>query len=200
MRKLLLATVFCLTPVAAQAVPLSVVNVSAPAINCVFTTVSPCSIGVSDSVANIPLAGGATGRLQSRTHRGLPGSAAAGLYAYEYRVDLTSALAITAASCVQGISVPFGPVASLDYNGDRRPENVYVVTGGGLGSVGIASADQIGGVIRFTFTAPVCPGSSPGRGATSFFWGLVSKRPPRAITATVYQSLGPAISVGARAP
>ena len=90
-RALLLTSLLALLPRPAQAVPLTVVNVGAPAINCVFTTAVPCTVTVSDSVGPIPVIGG---RLQSRTFSAKPGSAASGLTAYEYRVDLTNAVEI----------------------------------------------------------------------------------------------------------
>ena len=151
---------------------------------------------VSDSVGPIPVIGG---RLQSRTFAAKPGSAASGLTAYEYRVDLTNAVGTTAIDCIDWLKVPFGPVASLDFNGDRRPEQVYVVTTGGLGSVGLASADLSAGVITFKFATPVCQGQAPGRGVTSFFFGVTSQRPIRNTTATVHSSLtGRTFPVAAR--
>ena len=66
-------------PAAAQ--PLSVVNVGAPAVNCVFNPT--CTIGVSDFVANIPVGGiGGTARLQSRMFTGSAGAPAAGFHGY----------------------------------------------------------------------------------------------------------------------
>jgi hypothetical protein len=185
---------------AAEAAPLAVVNVSAPAINCVYTTATPCTVTVSDSSGNIPLVGGGTGRLQSRTHVGQPGSAAAGLTAYVYRVDLTNAVGITAISCIQWVGIDIGPVVALDYNRDGRREHVYVVTGGGLGTIGLAEADQVGARIWFRFSTPVCAGSSRGRGATSFFFGLSARGAPRAVSAAVRDSLGRTHVVPARAP
>ena len=49
----------------------------------------------------------------------------------------------------------------------RRRAAVFVVTSGGLGTVGLKSAVQAGVKIVFTFTAPVCPG------ATSYFFDVV---------------------------
>src|SRR5580765_6931642 len=77
-----------MTPAAAS--PLTVVQVAAPGVNCVFN--ASCSVTVSDTTGSIPLnftAG--TPFLQSRTFSGAPGTPAAGLTGYEYRVDLRSA-------------------------------------------------------------------------------------------------------------
>jgi hypothetical protein len=186
MKRVLLASFLSLMPVAAQAAPLTVVNVSAPAINCVFTTAVPCTVTVNDTVGAIPVVGG---RLQSRTYVGKPGSAASGLTAYVYRVDLTSAVGITARDCIDRMAVQFARLESLDFNGDRRREQVFVVTGGGLGTIGLASADKTGNTVTFRLQSPVCQGSAPGRGATSFFFGVVSRAQPRNVTAILHSSL-----------
>src|SRR5262245_50425435 len=123
---ILLAVVLaCPQLVAAQ--PLSVVNVGAPAINCVFNT--SCTIGVTDFVANIPLPGiSGTARLQSRMYTGSSGAPAAGFNGYEYRVNLTDAVGILNIPCVQSLKVTFGPVAAFQYNGAGPLDQVFVVT------------------------------------------------------------------------
>jgi len=200
MKNLTLFLLFSFSAATAQAVPLNIVNVSAPPINCIFD--ASCTIVVNDTTAPITLSGSGTGFFQSRTFRGLPGSPAAGLYAYEYRVDLRNAVGVTNIGCVTSVTLNFGPVVStLDFNNDgTRSDQVFVITGGGLGSVSIASAEQTGGQITFNFSSPVCAGGRPGAGQSSFFWGLVSARPPRAVTASVVQTNGPALSIHARAP
>lgn len=200
MKKLTLFLLFNFFAAVAQATPLTIVNVSAPPINCIFD--ASCTIVVNDTTAPVNLSGSGTGFFQSRTFRGLPGSPAAGLYGYEYRVDLRNAVGVTNINCVTSVTLNFGPVVStLDFNGDgRRSDQVFVVTGGGLGSVGIASADQVGDQITFNFTSPVCAGGHPGAGQSSFFWGLVSMRPPGFVTATVTQTSGPTLDIQARAP
>jgi hypothetical protein len=200
MKKITLFLLFSLSAATAQAVPLTVVNVSAPPINCIFD--ASCTVVVNDTTAPINLSGSGTGFFQSRTFRGLPGSPAAGLYAYEYRVDLRNAVGVTNIGCVTEVTLNFGPVVStLDFNGDgAKSDQVFVVTGGGLGTVGIASAEQTGGQITFRFSSPVCAGGRPGAGQSSFFWGLVSARPPRFLAASVAQTSGPTLSIQARAP
>jgi hypothetical protein len=183
----------------AQAVPLKVVNVNAPAINCVFN--APCTVIVNDTSDNVTLSTGGTGFFQSRTYTGKPGSPAAGLFAYEYRLDLRNAVGLTAISCVDQISFDFDPVVStLDYNADQKPDQVFVVTGGGIGTIGIASANKSGNKITFKFTAPVCGGGSSGKGDSSFFWGLVSKTVPQFVTAKVHETGGAVHKIQARAP
>ena len=200
MKKLTLFLLFSFFGATSQAAPLSVVNVSAPPINCAFD--NSCTIVVNDTTAPINLPGSGSGFFQSRTFRGLPGSPAVGLYGYEYRVDLRNAVGITNIGCVSSVTINFGPVVStLDFNNDgARSDQVFVVTGGGLGSVGIASAEQVGDQITFNFSSPICAGGSPGKGQSSFFWGLVSPRPPRFVTASITHTSGPTLNVQGRAP
>lgn len=184
---------------AAHAAPLKVVNVGAPAVNCVFNTT--CKITVKDTGGNIPVPGiSGTARLQSRTYAGAAGAPAAGKTGYEYRVNLTQAVGVLNIPCVSALKVDFGPVASLDYDKDGQPDQVFVVTSGGLGTVGLASAAQVGTTITFTFSAPVCAGSSPGKGDTSFFFGLAAAKAPKAITAQAQIAGGAWVNVPARAP
>lgn len=179
---------------------LKVVDVGAPAVNCVFDP--SCTVTVTDSTATIPLPAGGTNFLQSRTFVGQPGAPANGLYAYEYRIDLRNALGLTYIPCLNAMTLEFGPVVdSLDYNGDAvTGDQVYVVTSGGLGSIGLASATKSGNSITFNFSAPVCAGGAPGTGDSTYFFGLVSNQPHRPVTATVKETIGPVYEVPARAP
>ncbi|MDX6531586.1 MAG: hypothetical protein QOH41_3876 [Blastocatellia bacterium] len=199
MKKLFLALLLCFTPFVVQAVPLKVINVSAPAINCVFNPT--CTVTVNDTSDNISMSTGGTGVLQSRTYPGAPGSPAAGLYAYEYRIDLRNAVGAVAISCIDSMTISFGPVVgTLNYGGTLKPDQVFVITGGGIGSIGLASAIQTGSNIKFNFTSPICEGGAPGKGDSSFFWGLVSKTPPKFVTATLHEAGGATHSLKARAP
>jgi hypothetical protein len=199
MKKLFLAFLLCCAPFVVQAVPLKVVNVSAPAINCVFNP--PCTVTVNDTSDNVTMSAGGTGFLQSRTYKGYPGSPADGLYAYEYRLDLRNAVGALNIACIDWMSISFGPVVStLNYGGSAAPDQVFVVTGGGIGTIGIASAIQTGSNIKFKFTSPVCEGGAPGKGDSSFFWGLVSKTQPKFVTATLHETGSATHVVKARAP
>ena len=200
MRNLLIGLLFALAP-AAEAAPLKVVNVGAPAINCIFTTASPCTIGVSDTSADVPTSGGGTGRLQTRTFKGLAGSPGDGLFAYEYRLNLMDATSATNVTCIDWMSISFGPVINtLDYDRDQKPDQVFVVTSGGVGTIGLASAVQTADTIRFKFSKAVCAGSAPAKGDSSFFWGLVSKSPPKDVTAIMHETGGATHVVKARSP
>jgi len=181
----------------AAAKPLTVVQVKAPDVNCVFQT--SCSVTVTDSTAEIPLNFSAGSPfLQSRTFTGAAGTPAAGLTAYEYRVDMRSAGG--SVDCLLGLVVDFGPVQALPYKAGGTA-HVYVVTQGGLGSVGVKSAEQDGNVIEFTFDKPMCVGVKANSGESTFFFGLASAKPPHAITAGMWGLGTPAyISLAARAP
>jgi len=193
------ALLLCFAPIVVAAAPLKVVNVSAPAINCVFNPT--CTVTVNDTSDNVMLSAGGTGFLQSRTYRGAAGSPAAGLFAYEYRLDLRNAVGALNIACINWMTISFGPVVgSLNYGGDAKPDQVFVVTGGGIGTIGIASAIQTGSNIRFNFTSPICEGGAPGKGDSSFFWGLVSKQPPKFVTATLHETGGATHVVKARSP
>lgn len=186
-------------PALAGAETLSVVNINYTGVTCTFNT--SCSVVVTDSTDSIPLPGiGGTALLQSRTFTGGAGAPAAGYHGYEYRVDLTNATGLTAIPCVTSVRVAFGAVTPFQYDGIGAADQVFVITSGGLGTIGLSSAVKSGNDITFTFASPVCAGSSPGTGATSYFFGLASAQPPVAVTANVTQTLGSALSVAARAP
>lgn len=196
----LYAAGFMAAPGAAMAAPLSVVNVSAPAINCVFET--DCTIIVTDSVGNIPIPNLTSGvaRVQSRTFTGKAGAPAAGKTGYEYRVDLTTAVTNAEFSCVTDLAVDFGAVTKLQYNNVGPLDDVYVVTHGGLGKIGILFAEQTGNIITFTFSQPVCAGYTPNTGDTTFFFGITSEFAPHAITAKVGVPGELPVDVKVRAP
>ncbi|MFS8087150.1 MAG: hypothetical protein ACMG6H_16065, partial [Acidobacteriota bacterium] len=174
MRTFIFALLFCFTPLLASAASLKVVNVSAPAINCVFNPA--CTVSVNDTTDNIAMSTGGTGFLQSRTFKGAPGWPATGLFAYEYRIDLRNAVGAVAVSCIDWMTISFGPaIGTLNYGGDAKPDQVFVVTSGGIGTIGIRSAVQTGSNIKFKFSSPICEGGAPGKGNSSFFWGLTLK-------------------------
>lgn len=199
MKRFVFASFLSLMPIAGQAAPLKIANVAAPAINCVFST--SCSVKVKDTKENLTLSGGGKGLLQSRTFSGAEGSLAAGLFAYEYRLDLRDAVGKKSISCIDWISLSFGPVVStLNYGGDALSDQVFVITSGGTGNVGLATAVQTRGTIRFRFKSPVCAGTSSGQGDSSYFWGLVSTQPAKNVTAVIHETGGATHVVKARSP
>ena len=186
-------------PVAAQATPLKVVNVGAPAVNCVYNT--KCSIVVNDTVGRVqyPAISGAI-RLQSRNFTAGVGAPAAGKQGYLYRLDLTQVVGVGKLRCVSALKLDFGPVTKLPYVKGGPLSDVYVVTSGGLGSIGIAKADKTGNVITFTFSKPVCAGASAGKGDTSYFFGLTAAKAPKQILAHIQVVGGPLFPLYARVP
>ena len=170
---------------------LTVVEVNAPAVNCVFN--ASCTVVVEDSTGSTQFtAFGAGGFLQSRTYPGQPGTPGAGLTAYEYRIDLSQALGFT--ECVAGLVLNFGPVQKLTYP-TNQPAHVYVVTQGGIGSVGIESAEQDGDVITFNFKSYLCAGAS------TFFFGMAAPKGPQSATAVLFKyGYPPFLQIDARTP
>lgn len=192
-------TILGVMPAAAQAAPLQVVNVGAPAINCVFD--AKCTIRVNDTIGSIPLPGiSGVARLQSRAFVGVAGAPAAGKNGFLYRVDLEQVVGVGSLPCVSNLKLDFGPVSKLPYQSGGTPVDVYVITSGGIGSIGVASADKVGNVITFTFSKPVCAGASGGKGDGSYFFGLAAVKTPKAVTAQMQIAGGMLVNVPARAP
>lgn len=190
--RFLAALLFAGCPLFAQ--PLSIVTVQAPNVNFVF---NPSGIvTVQDSTAAI----WTKGFLQSRNFQGAAGAPAAGLYVYEYRVDLRNVAGITALPAISSLTVDVGPNLRLDFNGDRKPDDVFVITKGGLGTIGLASAMRSGNDVKFRFTSPVSSGASPGKGDTSFFFGIVSRYPRRMVKASAATNLTAPLLLNAGAP
>ncbi|MFO7678729.1 MAG: S8 family serine peptidase [Chloroflexota bacterium] len=194
-------------PSQSQAAPeaptaLSLVNVSAPAINCIFDT--DCAIFVDDVASTFTLAtSSGSSFLQSRMFpRGEVGTPGAGLYAYEYRIDMREMVGIGNPGCVTALTLDFGPIVPLDYDGNGSLDQVYVVTGGGLGSVAPSSADQSGTSLTFNFSPPVCGDFSAAQdnGESTFFFGLASPFRDHEITAVVNHNTGDPLSLIAHAP
>lgn len=186
-------------PAAADAM-LNIVNVAAPNINCFFDL--DCTIVVSDMASNF-LPPGAIGNafLQSRTWPvGQAGTPGARQFAYLYRVNLSGATAATAISCVTGMAINFGPIMANDYNGDAKPDHVFVVTAGGLGAIAPVAAVQSGGVVTFRFDPPVCPGTHAAGGQSSFFFGMASARSERVVPAKLNGTGGLSVTLKAKAP
>src|SRR2546423_9333741 len=107
------AVALALLPCGAQAQVLKVVEVGAPAINCVFQT--DCNIPVTDTVGNIllPTLAPGTAWLQSRTFAGEAGAPRVGTTGYDYRISMTHAAGL--ADCVIRFTLNFGLHKPLPY-------------------------------------------------------------------------------------
>jgi hypothetical protein len=170
------AVALALASMAAQAQLLTVVEVNAPAVNCVFNP--SCIITVSDTVGHIPLpylVAPNTAFLQSRTFTGAAGTPGAGKTGYDYRVSLTEASG--SADCLTGLVLNFGPVVKLPYKNNQMAD-VFVVTTGGLGTIGIKSAEKFSTVIEFTFSKGLCLAGGKDIRNTTFFFGLATDKAP----------------------
>jgi hypothetical protein len=164
---------------AVPAMALNVVNTSAPQVNYVFSTDG--TVTVTDMSS--PIFGG--GFLQSRIYQGEPGSPAAGKWVYEYRLDLRNASDPVNQPFATSVALSSGPVLSYDYNFDSvATDQVFVITAGGLGTIGLQSASMFFNYTTFKFTSPVWIGD------TSYFWGYTSNYPPHVVSATVATSNG----------
>ena len=194
-----IAAALALTALPARAQPLVVVEVGAPAVNCVFDP--SCTITVNDTVGFIPLpylAAPKTAFLQSRTFVGAAGTPGAGKTGYIYRISLTQAGGT--ADCLGGLVVNFGPVVKLPYE-DNQPADVFVVTTGGLGTISLKSAEKFGNVIEFTLAKQLCLAGGPNLNNTTFFFGLAANTAPMASAAQIF-SVGnpPLYNVDVRVP
>jgi hypothetical protein len=193
-----IACALAMLPLAAHAQSLKIVEVNAPAINCVFQT--DCRIPVTDTTGNLllPTLTPGTAWLQSRTFAGEAGAPGAGTTGYEYRLSMTQTA--VAADCVTGLTLNFGPSKQLPYK-DNALADVYVITTGGLGTIGIKSAERFGDVIVFEFKTPLCADGPPDIKRTTFFFGLATTAAPMHVNALVSViGVPPLYAVDARVP
>lgn len=176
-----LAVGFAFAAASARASELTFVSISMQELNCMFD--ATCQPGTTDSVSLIPLAG-VNGRAAVHT-RTIPGgdmSRGAGKVAYLYRVNLTAALGNR---CVSALKLPFGAIEKMPYM-DRGPYvDLFVITSGSLGSIGLSAAERSGNNVVVTFSKPVCAGARPGEGESSLFFGLSAAEAPKQVWAEV---------------
>jgi hypothetical protein len=199
-----------LAPLTAAAGPLTIVNVSAHALECAFSPT--CTIAPTNLVIPITIPGvGGTSQLRTRTFLGVAGSPGAGRTAYAYRVDLIQAKATTgtAINCVSKLVLDFGPDTKINYGPlvathAPMPSDVFVITSGGPGTIGLASAVRTGKFITFTFSTPICPGTPTAAalipGKSSFLFGLAAAGTPMTSAAQVVFSLGGNTSTTTQVP
>jgi hypothetical protein len=183
-------------PGGADAQPLKIVEVSAPAINCVFN--ATCKITVSDTSGNIllPTVSPGTAWVQSRTYTGQPGTPAAGLTGYEYRISMTQASG--QADCITSFTLNFGPHKPLAYK-NNTPADVFVTTGGAVGTIGLKSAERFGDAIEFTLASALCLDGPADAKNTTFFIGLAAAAAPMHVTSQVV-AVGAIYGVDVRVP
>jgi hypothetical protein len=181
--------------------PLRVANVSAngpPLINLIYS--SSGVVPVQDSSDGFPLTafngGTGSGQVLSRTMVGERGAPAHGFRGYEYRVDMRNAVAVAGVPCIQTLKLNFDGLVPFDFDGDGQLDDLYVITSGDIGTVGVQSAgrDADGSAVAITFAgAGVCATQA------SFTVGMLAGTPPLLQGATVASSLITA-NVQVRAP
>jgi len=70
------------------------------------------------------------------------------------------------------------------------------VRGGGPGKIGLQQLERYHNMLTFNFDSPVCVGGPETQGDSTFFFGLVSAKPPRSVEATIKETAG----MGAASP
>jgi hypothetical protein len=194
MKKTVLVLVLLVAP-SLLAQPLKIVTATAPNFNKVFDPSGVLSVHDFSS----PI--WTSGFLQSRNFQGVAGAPAYGLYVYEYRVDLRNVVGLTSIPSISKLTVKFGPNVRLDFNGDKQLDDVFVITKGGIGTVGLVSAVRSGAFVTFTFTGGgVAGGSAPGKGDSSCFFGIVSKIARTNLSVTAAATPPPDLALPAWAP
>ena len=162
-------------PCAAEAQLLKVVEVNAPKVNCVFQT--DCNIPVTDTTSNINLpflAAPGTAWVQSRTFAGEAGAPGAGTTGYEYRLSMTQA---SGSGCILGFNLNFGPHKQLPYANNELAD-VYVITTGGVGTIGLKSAERNGDIDRVYAREPALRRRAAGQQENHvLFWSCGNRRP-----------------------
>lgn len=184
-KRLCLGAAFGVLPTIACAADLSIVEVAASEIACAF---EPGCAAVNPNIfPDFIAVPGITGTvlLRSQTFLGKLGTPAEGKTGYEYQVDMSKAVAMGDFACITDLHVDVGVVFKLSYDTAGPASDVFIVSKGGLGTIGLSSAVQNGTVISFTFARPNCAGEVPGRGHVSSVFGLTSAAIPRETTAKV---------------
>src|SRR5664280_2431463 len=182
--RLYLFGAICIAAVTIHAAPLKIVKVNAPAINYLFS--SNGTVTVNDTVdqfttnlppytTNLPNAS-LSGLLQSRTYKGQPGTPEAGLNAYEYRLVLQKLTGPRSVS-INSMTLNFSPYSSFNCN-KQKNNQVWVVTSGGVGSVGPGSATTSGSKVTFHFNPPLTLSNDSSQETSSYFFGMISPTPP----------------------
>ncbi len=185
----------------AMAEPLTAINLSSPAIRCVFSTSKRCNLDGTATTGAIAIPGlSGSAVLHSLTFPAFADSQAAGTYGYEFRVDLSQAKAGPTKVCVMRLTVDAGEIRRLPYTGRADLFDVFVINTHATGFVGLAWAARAEQAITFAFAKPVCPGAGSDTGESSYFFGFAAAAKPREITARVELDNGETLQVPARAP
>ena len=133
---------------------------------------------------------------------GEPGTAAEGLYGYEYRIDLTElSTAGVEPFSISEVRIPFSSVSPVDYNGDGTLEHVYIVTTGGPGTIEPSAVTTQGNRIVIQFAPGTLSGGVGGlEGVSSLAIGLASPSPAGKSNAWMEEQLTGPVRVATMAP
>jgi len=113
-------------------------------------------------------------------------------------VGLILPVILTSSCARQGESKPSAAPARGIY---ATPADVFVVTGGGLGTIGLKSAVRFGDAVEFTLTAPLCLNGPADIKNTTFFIGLAAAAAPMHVTSQMsVVGATPIYGVDARVP
>ncbi|MEY2409267.1 MAG: hypothetical protein QOF48_1937 [Verrucomicrobiota bacterium] len=95
--------------------------------------------------------------------------------------------------CIKSIQIPFGDIASFDFNGDGTNDSLYVVTNTATGGAAVTSIKREGKKIIIRFSPPLCAGDS------SASFGFLSARAPRTNDVRITLTSG-SLTASARVP
>lgn len=176
----------------AQSGPLSIVTVDAAALLCIYdknckaaSTDNAIAFEMPDIIGHLPKP-----RLHVRTIQGAAGAPAAGKTGYLYRLDMTGVVGGSDVSCATTLKLDVGPTGKFEYFKNGPNADVFVVSSGAAGTIGLSKAERFGNGVNVTFRKPICVGTGPGGGESSFFFGLTSDHPPRDSSAQVLLTAG----------
>jgi hypothetical protein len=176
----------------AQSGPLAIVTVDAAALLCIYdksckiaSTDSSIAFEMPDIIGHLPKP-----RLHVRTIQGTAGAPAAGKTGYLYRLDLTNVVGGSDVSCATTLKLDMGPTGKLEYFKNGPNADVFVVSSGAAGTIGLSKAERFGNGVNLTFRKSICVGTGPGGGESSFLFGLTSDHPPRESSAQVVLTAG----------
>ncbi len=176
----------------AQSGPLAIVTVDAAALLCIYdksckaaSTDNSVAFEMPDIIGHLPKP-----RLHTRTIVGAAGAPAGGKTGYLYRLDLTNVVGGSDVSCATTLKLDVGPTGKFEYFKNGPQADVFVVSTGAAGTIGLSKAERFGSGVNFTFRKSICVGTGPGGGESSFFFGLTSDHPPKASNAQVLLTAG----------
>lgn len=201
---LLLGTAHAETAVTGPGAPdayLSLVEMEGSDAHCIFSTDCSVTLDGTTSGFTFDLTTGA-GLLQSyRWPHGQTGTTGAGLIPYLYRIDMQELIGAGNPACITSLSLDFGPIVPLDYDGDGSLDHGFMVSDSASG-VSPSSVTHDLYELSIEFSSPVCGDASAtqNNGKRSFFLGLASPFRDREVSAELGNNMGVPLTVPARAP